>query len=47
MMEDSDPKSRKERFDDLKRVGEDIEKQRDLMRRAQIMDSLRAAETIH
>ena len=47
MMEDSDPKSRKERFDDLRRVGEDKEKRRDFMRRAQLMDSLRAAETTH
>lgn len=47
MMEDSDPKSRKERSDDLRRVGEDKEKRRDFMRRAQLMDSLRAAETTH
>ena len=45
MMEDSDPKSRKKRFDDLRRVGEDKEKRREYMRRAQLMDSLRAAET--
>ena len=47
MMEDRDPKSRKERFDDLRRVGEDKEKRRDFMRRAQLIDSLRAAETTH
>ena len=47
MMEDGDHKSRKERFDDLRRVGEDKEKRRDFMRRAQLIDSLRAAKTTH
>ena len=47
MMEDNDPASRKKRFDELRRIGDDKELRKAYIRRAQLMDSLKAAaETV-
>lgn len=46
MMEDNDPASRKARFDEMRRIGDDPVLRRDYMRRAQLVDSLKAAAEV-
>ena len=45
-LEERDPKTRKQRLDELRRIGEDKEKARAYMRRAQLIDSVAAAASI-
>lgn len=45
-LEERDPESRKERLDELRRTSEDKEKARAYMRRAQLIDSVKAAAAI-
>ena len=45
-LEERDPELRKKRLDELRRVGEDLEASRAYMRRAQLIDSVRAAAAV-
>ena len=45
-LEERDPESRKLRLDELRRIGEDREASRAYMRRAQLIDSVAAAESV-
>lgn len=45
-LEESDPVKRAERLDEMRRIGEDPEKSRAYMRRAQLIDSVRASTMV-
>ena len=45
-LEEHDPEARKKRLDELRQIGEDKEKARAYMRRAQLIDSVKAAASI-
>lgn len=45
-LEESDPVKRAERLDEMRKIGEDLEARRAYMRRAQLIDSVRAAATV-